>query len=733
MASLPKPSDEQRAIIQSLINNNNVVVNSVAGSGKTTASLHVALAFPKKNILLLTYNRKLKEETRSKIADMYIKNLEAHSFHAFCVRYFDHACFTDEPIRKLIKAKTKPLQEFNYDLIIIDESQDLTPLLFQLIIYIYFHNKSKEPAKLIILGDRKQSIYQFNNADERFISMAPELFQVNVYPWEELTLSQSFRITYKMSKFINNGCSQSKIISSKKRTLNKPRYLIFNTFGRKFNKAYDEVCMYIRNGYSYNDIFILAPSTRSIKSPVRLLANKLSYAGVPIFVPNSDEEQIDESVVGGKVVFSSFHQAKGLERKIVIIFGFDENYFKYYNRDANQHTLPNEIYVAITRASEHLTMIHHDKNNFLPFIDQRSLYATCEVSGKVSIRNDAKTQEPNKCGVIELLRHQLDETLDECYERLTIKNIRKKNTIIPIVSKTEQKFGYENVSDITGIAIPTYLEYQLKGSISVYSYIKSDQKAIEKKLEIDINPFKNINGIETKTETKTDPDAPDVSWFQDAQSDSSDDEVDEFVETKINFSDINISKITNSELLFLANIWKAHTSGFNVSFNQIQNYQWLSQEHLDKCMKRMNRLNISNTAIFEQRLSHHNNEELQNKNLSGFIDCVETKDNTTKIYEFKCVSKLKKEHYLQLAIYMYLYEKKYEQRSSINSLPDQIRKYYLFNILTNEMNRVQCTAENLTAIIALLIDKKYNKTAKLSDKAFLNKAIRLRKKFIITC
>jgi hypothetical protein len=726
MTSLPKPSDEQRAIIRSL-SSGNVVVNAVAGSGKTTASLHVAVAFPSKNILLLTYNRKLKEETRSKIADMHIKNLEAHSFHAFCVRYFDRTCFTDEPIRKLLKAKTNPLQEFNYDLILIDESQDLTPLLFQLVIYIYFHNKSSEPAKLMILGDRKQSIYQFNNADERFISMAPELFQVNEYPWEALPLSRSFRITSEMAKFINKGCAQSKIISSEKRTLNKPRYLIFNTFGRKFNKAYDEVRMYLCKGYSYSDIFILAPSTRSIKSPVRLLANKLSYAGIPIFVPNSDEEQIDESVVGGKVIFSSFHQAKGLERKVVIIFGFDENYFKYYNRDANQHVLPNEIYVAITRASEHLTMIHHNKNDFLPFIDQNSLCTTCELSGKVSVQN-VKVQEPNKCGVVDLLRHQLDETLNECYGQLTIKNIRKKSTLIPIVSKTEQKFGYENVSDITGIAIPTYLEYQLKGSMSVYSYIKADQKYIEKTLEIDINPFKNKDGIETRSETKTNPDTPDVSWFQDAQSDSSDDG-DEFVETKVNFSDIKISKITNNELLFLANIWKAHTSGFNVSFNQIQNYQWLSQEHLDNCMKRMNRLNISSTAIFEQRLSQHNSEELQNKKLSGFIDCVETKDNTTKIYEFKCVRKLKKEHYLQLVIYMYLYEKKCKQDSSI--IPqDQIRKYYLFNILTNEMNRVQCTTEKLTAIVALLIDKKYNKTLKLSNQAFLTKVTKLRKRFI---
>lgn len=722
--NLPKPSSEQKCIIRGLISNN-IVVNAVAGSGKTTLALLIASEFSNCNILLLTYNRKLKEETRERIKNLEIHNMEAHSFHAFCCKFYDNKCFTDEPIRDLLKRKQIPLQEFSYDIIITDEAQDLNPLLFQLVCKIYSDNKNKKPAKLMILGDQRQSIYDFANADSRFISMADELFQFNDYPWKTLPLSQSFRITFEMADFINK-CNNSQIITSKKKLRNPPRYLICNTFSRKFSKPYDEVQMYLCAGYNYSDIFILAPSTRSIKSPARLLANKLSYAGIPIFVPNSDEEQIDESVVGGKVIFSSFHQAKGLERKVVIIFGMDETYFRYYKKDINVHSMPNEIYVAVTRSSEHLTIIHHDKNDFMPFIDQQNLYKTCKVLGKVSVKIKKDTQH-NDVGVTELLRHQLSETIEECYDYLTIKNIRKKSTIIPISYKTKQKFGYENVSDITGIAIPTYLEYQLKGGMSIYSYIKGDKKSIEKKLEININPFKNMNET-NRPETKIDPDAPDVSWFQNVQSDSSDDDNEEFVETKVNFDDININKISNSELLFLSTIWKAHTSGFNVSFNQIQTYNWLSQENLDKCMTRMNRLNISDAAIFEQRLTQVNTNELQNKKLTGFIDCMETKDMITNIYEFKCVSKLKKEHYLQLAIYMYLYEKKYNESKVTTN--NQIHKYYLYNILTNEMNRVVCSNENLISIVALLIDKKYNKTEKLSDQAFLAKVINLKRQII---
>ena len=45
----------------------NVLVDSVAGSGKTTTNLHIAKALPHYKILLLTYNSKLKEECRQKV------------------------------------------------------------------------------------------------------------------------------------------------------------------------------------------------------------------------------------------------------------------------------------------------------------------------------------------------------------------------------------------------------------------------------------------------------------------------------------------------------------------------------------------------------------------------------------------------------------------------------------------------------------------------------------------
>jgi len=53
--NIPKLSSEQNSIVEQL-ENTNVIVDSVAGSGKTTTNLHIALKYSTYNILLLTYN-----------------------------------------------------------------------------------------------------------------------------------------------------------------------------------------------------------------------------------------------------------------------------------------------------------------------------------------------------------------------------------------------------------------------------------------------------------------------------------------------------------------------------------------------------------------------------------------------------------------------------------------------------------------------------------------------------
>jgi len=174
---LPDISDEQLDVIKYL-ETNNVVVDSVAGSGKTTTNLFIAQYYKNKDILLLTYNKKLKMETRDRVRDLNITNMEVHSYHSFCVKYYKRDCFTDYGIIYILKNNTKRLKRYKYDIIILDEAQDITPNYYELVCKIYKDNNNYN-CKLCILGDKYQNIYAFNKADERFITYAPQLFNYN--------------------------------------------------------------------------------------------------------------------------------------------------------------------------------------------------------------------------------------------------------------------------------------------------------------------------------------------------------------------------------------------------------------------------------------------------------------------------------------------------------------------------------------------------------------------------
>jgi superfamily II DNA or RNA helicase len=130
---VPPPSGEQRAIVAAILDGKNVRCDSVAGSGKTTTCLHVAHALPAgKTALLLTYNARLKQETRERVERAGLRaKLEAHSYHAAGDKDYDHGCFQDAALRSVVERDAPPLCPLPaWDLVIVDECQDVTETLF---------------------------------------------------------------------------------------------------------------------------------------------------------------------------------------------------------------------------------------------------------------------------------------------------------------------------------------------------------------------------------------------------------------------------------------------------------------------------------------------------------------------------------------------------------------------------------------------------------------------------
>ena len=492
--------------------------------------------------------------------------------------------------------------------------QDLNFLYYKLVKKIINENKNIN-CKLLILGDQYQCINKWNNSDWRYLKFANQIFTCkNNTNWEKLNLSQSFRMTIPIAEFINKIMLQIDRIKSNRNGI-KPDYLILDSFNPVI--LYDKIKNYLEQGYSYDDFFVLAPSVKSgakTDPPIRQLANKLSNNGIPIFVPNNDTEELDKRELLNKIVFSTFHQVKGRERKIVLIFNFDQSYFTYYAKNKNPFECCNELYVACSRSKEHLILIHHFQNNYLPFLDLIELKNYCNFFqiDLLSITNNKK-KTCLKSSVTELTKHLPATVMKNCLHFFDRKKIRKISNFINIPRKIKSKYGIESVSEITGIAIPSYFEYLNKKKMGILERLKTG--------------FISKHGYD---------------FIDDSEDENEDD-----------LLKLSKQEITPNTLLYISNRWNTYKTGYVFKLNQINQYNWLSNQNLKDSIERLKR-EISIYSNYEVKLSIKNYQELFNRKLIGFIDCI---DNNI-VWEIKCVKNIRSEHFLQLAIYVYLFKTK---------------------------------------------------------------------------
>lgn len=167
VTELAPPSTEQSTIIGAIHGGQNVMVNSVAGSGKTTLALHIAKCNTARSVLLLTYNKRLKEETRAKVVGNLLTNMEVHSYHAMGYKFYADSCFRDNGLRMVVEQDIEPRRAVpNYDIIIVDEAQDMKKV-FYAFVHKLLRDMSKSKPLLVIVGDENQCIFKFNEADHR--------------------------------------------------------------------------------------------------------------------------------------------------------------------------------------------------------------------------------------------------------------------------------------------------------------------------------------------------------------------------------------------------------------------------------------------------------------------------------------------------------------------------------------------------------------------------------------
>jgi hypothetical protein len=624
---------EQKEIINSIKNGYNIIVDAVAGCGKTTTSLAIAQECTNKNILLLTYNAGLKTETRQRIIKYNINNLEVHSYHSFCVKYYNYPCYDDLRMQLLLNnSDIINKSNFNFDLIILDEQQDMKPLFFDLVQYII-----KPNIQICLFGDINQNIYSYQGSNINYLIKADELFNSH-NEWKKHSIFTTFRVNKSIASFVNKILLKEDRLHAIK---DGPpvQYLICNPFKPK--DIIYKIKDFLKQGYTPNDIFILAPSIKSKKIPVRLLENLLVLDDLPCCVAiNEEGNVIDEEVMYNKILFTTFHQSKGLERKIVFVYSMDEGYYRYA-KDASIDKCPNPIYVACTRSLEHLIIIHTKQNLHLPFINKNKLNNHCILEGEVAYIG-AKIDSPTNINIqhitvtdylknlsikhiINILKHIKYNTIQEKY----------KNIILPAKTLTNNNM-YEDISSINGIAIPSYYEF----------ITNKNSKLLD-------NITCNIDDLSIEIKNKLD--------------------------LVLKKESLNIN-----DFLFFATIFDMRLNGYYYKLSQIKEYNWLNETIL------RNILNIIHKAlgnkIYHREFEENSSIVINNKKIFGIIDCV---DNETKtIWEFKAVSYISETHILQLALYALMCKDIYKDYS-----------YKILNILTGEIKELDLINSNLEIML----------------------------------
>lgn len=685
-------SQEQNDIINTK-SNVNIKVDAVAGSGKTTTILHMSMANPTKNIFQITYNNLLKREVRKKASRLCVDNMEIHTYHSLAVKYYSPSAYTDEEIKKILLSKqpiNKKIISQPVDILFIDETQDMI-LDYYKLVKKFIQDTNSNP-QIIILGDRCQGIYDFKGANTKFLTLADKLWNTS---FVNLNLSTSYRLTNQISWFVNNimlGYNRINTIKDGSRV----DYYISNPF-----KIYKKIGKYLVNKIKNkrilpSDIFVLIPSLKTTESPYKKLENYLVRHGINCVTPISDDTKLDDKTIENKVVFTTYHQAKGRERKIVILYNFDNSYMEYYTRENISSTkiCPNILYVGATRASEKLILIQDFNTKPLEFLNITKLKSNDYIKiintekqhkGVTTITKSFKHKsEIKKVNVTDLVKfispHTLDIIIPLLENNLFIETKPPKTKLISIPNKIEiingDKIIWEDVSDLNGLVIPAILESKLNQTTSTI------ENCVKEKLQ---NKFESA-GCEKY------------------------------------MGIINIPCKTIRDFLKVGNVYTSLQNKLHAKLAQIKKYNWLSESMVKKAHSYMNMINTD--TLFEITICsepesgldyfEYIHESYGIIQLRGRLDAV----TTDSVWEFKCVDHLSIEHKLQLIIYYWMWVK-----ADMGDIYGN-KKFSLINIKSGQILELNNTNWYIVKqIVNLLFDEKYLEKKVLTDLEFISMCV----------
>lgn len=396
-------SDEQQLFIDTALEGKNILVDACIGSGKTTAIQYLCdeLSVNKK-ILYLTYNKLLKLDAKSKIKN---KNVTVTNYHGFA-----YNTLIKQEIRAGISdliqvfLKEKPKVE-HYDVLIIDEYQDIEQELSELLEYV----KSENPSiQIIAVGDMEQKIY-----DKTTLSVS-EFISEFLEEYTELQFTQCFRLSKdlaaKLSRIwqkdingINNDC-----IVEEMSLENVVKFL-------SEQKPKDVLCLGARVGQ-------MADALNQLEEKYPENFNKKT-----VFASISDRNGTGATQPKKtSAIFTTFDSSKGLERDICVVFDFTESYWgaRIGKPQQSYEILRNIFCVAASRGKKHIIFVKNEETM---------------LSEKTLSENIDEKKNFSNVNISEMFDFKYKEDIEKCHSLLNISLISKSSDLSEITIENKDE------------------------------------------------------------------------------------------------------------------------------------------------------------------------------------------------------------------------------------------------------------------------------------------------------
>ena len=174
-------TSEQINIVNNLKNNKNLIINAVAGSGKTTTIKLIINTLHQHKTIVLLFNRLLADDTKRKL---YSDHVIINTIHSVFKLIYGVDCFTNNGLNEIIEKRIEPCYNLDIDLLVIDEAQDLSSIHHKAIIKL-INDINNPKLKIIFLGQDIQCIYDYMGASADYFLNADILYKLFINnDWE---------------------------------------------------------------------------------------------------------------------------------------------------------------------------------------------------------------------------------------------------------------------------------------------------------------------------------------------------------------------------------------------------------------------------------------------------------------------------------------------------------------------------------------------------------------------